>query len=399
MINDVFKSFFRTIGRILAYLFLGVVVGVLFTSCDVHAETLGKPTSINVIFGLDNSTTTFPVTEYAWYGLTNYGIKNDSKGLVSGYENGWQFWYQQGYCKGKEMTVNFKISAYYEKADGFFTNQANSFRIYNGVTTNACTISNINTGGRQATLTCPTIGTDIMGLLVGTGVSVTEMYGLAIQSSSSYVCEVSNSDIVGSNNQNAQNIINNQNSNTDKVINNNNSNTDKVISSQDKITQAVKDSNETNKSILQKIIDLPSTIINLLINALKSLFIPEDDYFTNKFNEIRDNATAKLGILGYPFILVTDTLEFFLTIEDTESYVIKWSGISVPNFEDHNIIEPGSFDFATLLENNYIKIAHDLYMVFINALLILSFLKLCSNKYASVFAGSYDNSSYLGVDD
>lgn len=63
MINDIFSSFFRTIGRILAYLLLGALVGYLFTisGCEpVKAEVVSM-TSSNAFFGVEvNGYTSFP---------------------------------------------------------------------------------------------------------------------------------------------------------------------------------------------------------------------------------------------------------------------------------------------------------------------------------------------------
>ena len=74
------------------------------------------------------------------------------------------------------------------------------------------------------------------------------------------------------------------------------------------------------------------------------------------------------------------------------SYVISWGDIKVPNF-DVNIIEAGSFDLASLLDNSTIATFHDLYFTCLNGLIILSFLNLCLNKINSVL-GSHDVQVY-----
>lgn len=178
---------------------------------------------------------------------------------------------------------------------------------------------------------------------------------------------------------------------TDKIINNNNTNTDKIIESNKKTQEKLDTAETTRKGILQQILDLPGKFLDML----KSLFIPADDYFSNKFDDLLDSITNKLGILGYPFVLVLDTFDFFLTVEDTGSYLIEWDNITVPNFEDHVIIPAGSFDFSSLLSITPLNLLHNLYFVFINALLILSFFKLCNNTYARIFGGEVDEVEYL----
>lgn len=191
-------------------------------------------------------------------------------------------------------------------------------------------------------------------------------------------------------------------------IEDNNVNDTVIGASQDIINNANKnyeetkkqleESNNTSKSILQNIIELPKTIINLLTDALKSLFIPSDDFWQNNFNDVEDLIEKKLGVLGYPFILVNNTLNFFLTLDDSNDYVITWNDVKVPNF-NYVIIPAGSYDLGSVLEDSNIKYAHDLYMLCLNALILLSFVKLCHNKYVDVFGGQYDDTEYIVVED
>lgn len=70
-----------------------------------------------------------------------------------------------------------------------------------------------------------------------------------------------------------------------------------LINSNNKTQDAIKENTETNKSILGKIGDILSYInpfsenffgkklIDLLIEGLKSLFVPSDDFFSNWFDD------------------------------------------------------------------------------------------------------------------
>lgn len=44
---------------------------------------------------------------------------------------------------------------------------------------------------------------------------------------------------------------------------------------------------------------MPKKIIELLINALKTLFIPSENYFTNKFDNIKSQVASKFGFDTY----------------------------------------------------------------------------------------------------
>ncbi len=76
--------------------------------------------------------------------------------------------------------------------------------------------------------------------------------------------------------------------------------TDKIIESNNKTQEAIKESNETNKNIFQKIGDILNILnpfsenffayklIELLLNALKSLFIPSDNFFNNWLADLNE---------------------------------------------------------------------------------------------------------------
>lgn len=175
-----------------------------------------------------------------------------------------------------------------------------------------------------------------------------------------------------------------------QIIDNNNDNTDKIIANENKNHE---EAETTRKGIWETIKDLP----NQFLTMLKSLFIPDDDYFSTKFEELTDNVTDILGFLAYPFTLVVNTFEFFLTVEDTGSYVFSWDNIGVPNFEDHVLIQAGSYDLGQLLENSKIASLRNIGFVFINALLLLAFLQLCHNKYSQIFGGDVSTTEFISV--
>lgn len=119
-----------------------------------------------------------------------------------------------------------------------------------------------------------------------------------------------NNNINNNLNSSANDIKNNQNSNQQQIINNQNSNTQNQISNENKNHEEMKDiyNNETEnsdgtckgvicnlKKVVKGIINLPGTIVNAVINALKSLFIPSDTSFITDFVDSIEN---KLGFIG-----------------------------------------------------------------------------------------------------
>lgn len=146
-------------------------------------------------------------------------------------------------------------------------------------------------------------------------------------------------------------------------------------------------------------ITVPPEQMGPLEKFIHDLFVPSNDFLSNWFSDINDSISKQMGFLAYPFTWVLDFLENFLTLEDTGHYIISWSDIKVPNFESFSIIEGGSFDLATLLENNTLNAFHELYFLITDALMIIAFLYLCINTYNRIFGGQVDNYEYISVDE
>lgn len=120
---------------------------------------------------------------------------------------------------------------------------------------------------------------------------------------------------------------------------------------------------------------------------MKQLFVPSQEELSNWFNGVNNSLTEQFGFLSYPFTWVITFLQRFTELTDTGSYVVSWSDIKVPNF-DFVIISGGSFDLASLLVDSNIKYMHDIYLMCIDALVILSFFNYCSNVYNRIFGNN-----------
>ena len=115
------------------------------------------------------------------------------------------------------------------------------------------------------------------------------------------------------NNQQLENTIADS---TDKILESNKETQNKL----EEQTNAIKEGNETNKNIFQKIGDIfdllnpfsenffGRKLVDLIIDGLKSLFVPEDGFFENYFNEIRDWFNERLGFLFAPFDFIIELL-------------------------------------------------------------------------------------------
>lgn len=144
---------------------------------------------------------------------------------------------------------------------------------------------------------------------------------------------------------------------------------------------------DTVKSFYDVVVDQFNNMWTDFGKVMKQLFVPSESELSNWFNDVNTSLTEQFGFLSYPFTWVITFLQRFTELTDTGSYIISWSDIKVPNF-DYVIISKGSFDLASLLNNSNIKTMHDIYLMCIDALVILSFFNYCSNVYNRIFGNN-----------
>ena len=167
----------------------------------------------------------------------------------------------------------------------------------------------------------------------------------------------------------------------------------------------------TSKGILGKLKDLLSYInpfsdnffvyklIELLIDALKSLFIPKDGFFMDWWNDFKSYMNLKLGLLTKPIDIFISFISGYLNLSDS-NIIINIPDITVPNFEDHIIIHSQSFNWKELLQSKTsLNNLWQLYLDFIDVFLIFNFIGLCESVYARIFGGDTSNYEYYTVDD
>lgn len=111
--------------------------------------------------------------------------------------------------------------------------------------------------------------------------------------------------------------------------------------------QLQQEANQTGKGILGKITDFFGSFFENIINALKSLFIPEDGYFSDFFTRLNDFFSEKLGFLYEPIELF---LDFLNAIQNAS--VGASPGLTFPEikWQDDVIVPETRVDFAIVQE-------------------------------------------------
>lgn len=139
------------------------------------------------------------------------------------------------------------------------------------------------------------------------------------------------------------------------------------------------------KGIFEKIGDLLSSIGDFFTNLIDTfikIFVPSTNFFSNIFSDLGDWFELKLGFIFYPFQFFLDVFDRITNIEFGEP-VISIPDITEP-FSDEILIHAVEFNFNDLLENENIETAHNYYLMFVDAILIIGFINLLKNKFEEV---------------
>lgn len=163
---------------------------------------------------------------------------------------------------------------------------------------------------------------------------------------------------------------------------------------QDETNQKLDEANETNKGIWETIKEVLSYInpfsenffvyklIDLLIDAIKTLFIPSDDFFSTYFTNLQDWFSDRLGFLFYPFELIIDILNDILNIDFSEPQ-FNIPDINEP-FTGKKLISATTFNFNDLLDNSVWNTVHNIYLILVDAAIVFGLVNLFHKKYEEV---------------
>ncbi len=159
-------------------------------------------------------------------------------------------------------------------------------------------------------------------------------------------------------------------------------------------TNAIEEQTEVNKNIFERIGDILNflnpfsenffvyKLIELLVEAIKSLFIPSDDFFSTYFDELKSWFSDRLGFLFYPFELILDILNRILSINFNEP-IFSIPDINEP-FTNSHLISQTSFNLNSLLDNSIFSTIHSIYLVCVDAFIVFKLVNLAREKYEEV---------------
>lgn len=173
-----------------------------------------------------------------------------------------------------------------------------------------------------------------------------------------------------------------------------NKNNQAIVDASNKQIEAIEKQHETSKSIWETIKEILSylnpfsenffayKLVELIFDGIKSLFIPEDRFFGDFFDNLYEWFKEKLGFLFYPFELIIEILERIADINFSNP-IFNIPNIQEP-FTNKTIISATTFNLNDLLSNSIFKNVHNIYLICVDAFIAFSLVNLAKRKFEEV---------------
>lgn len=423
MIKTIFNSFGRTLGRILCYILIGIVIAVLTGLVHVKAAERSDNFLSNIKY--------LPsyVQAYNWSGPNSYksisSVKytfgdlypnlfnnSDDRLLYPVFNSGSVVYSIAGPLGDNGRSFVFDLPTRISK------------QMYTAVTTHICysggnmpNVSRIGAGDSYATAltTSPKYGsTNKLYFSPLTfspnGTSLTVYCGAYFsiiqpneQSASFHIRMdgVNNSNIVyflmGIDVQSLGNADNLTPAQVETIVKNSglatassvqevNTAVKKVQEESEKINNSITSEDEDDTSQSCGIICKLKSIVSFLKpDHLINIIVPTEKQMNDLLDDTTDMIATKIGILGLPMTVYTQFIKLINNTSETD-YCMTWDAVHVPNFEESiPIIAAGNFCFSSILENEKIATFRSTCMTIIGGLILFAFVAYLKNSYNKIF--------------
>lgn len=171
---------------------------------------------------------------------------------------------------------------------------------------------------------------------------------------------------------------------------------DKISTSLDEQKQSIEENTKTNKNIFERIGDILSFInpfsenffgkklVELILEGLKSLFVPEEGFFSTYFDDLKNWFSDRLGFLWSPFDIVIEILNRILNINFSEPVIV------IPEIQEgftgEKLISSQEYNLNDLLNNDIFNNIHNIYLVCVDAIILFALIHLAERKIEEVFS-------------
>lgn len=118
---------------------------------------------------------------------------------------------------------------------------------------------------------------------------------------------------------------------------------------------------------------------NFIIEGLKSLFIPSDEFFKSYFDDLYAWFSDRFGFLSFPIDLLVMFSDLILSSDEADCI------LTLPSFEimGEQLLQEQSFNLTDFLEENFMVVLTALRMG-TSIMLIMAFVNLCGDKWDEV---------------
>lgn len=129
-------------------------------------------------------------------------------------------------------------------------------------------------------------------------------------------------------------------------------------------------------------------LVDILLEGLKSLFVPDAEFFSNWINDMNSYFGDRFGLLYYPIEIVIEFMTRLYNLSNSldDNFVLTFPDLK---FMNTTLIGGFSFDFNTFLSDDTFKNVYDIYLICVDVVLILGLVVLCKNTFADVFGGKF----------
>ena len=133
--------------------------------------------------------------------------------------------------------------------------------------------------------------------------------------------------------------------------------------------------------IKNRLTSLPANIAS----EVRALFVPSAGFMDTYIDSLYQSFASRVGLLTYPLALTESFLMRFMTARYTDP-VISWAAVREP-FSGQILIQAGSYNFNTMLENQQFARVYDILLVVVKAGMAFALFELCRKKYNAIIYG------------
>lgn len=137
------------------------------------------------------------------------------------------------------------------------------------------------------------------------------------------------------------------------------------------------------KGFFDNVVESINNLANTILEGIKNLFIPNDEYFSNYFDELYEFFTQKLGILMLPIDIIIDLFNGIMNINEGDGIIhiqeIKYMDVVLVQKQDYN------------LKNVIVEVmgnVYDIYYLFVDMILLSMVLNMARKKFDEIIGGS-----------